>query len=1095
MLAALRIQAGILALYGMTGWLSLQVLVPSGYVAPVYPPAGIALGAALLFGYRVWPAILAGALLINYLATLDAGATPGITVWVGGLGATAQALFGAWMARRLIDFPNPLDSPRSIALLLFVVAPLSSLINATASTPALLHDGIIGPDQALYSWGSWWLGDTLGALVAVPLMFVFLATPTDLWRSRRLVVTLPLVVIAVLTAIVFDRLHHAETERIENQFERDADNIATLIEKRLLAQTDALLALERFVALNENVSRSAFRSFTAPLLERHPGTQNFSWNPQVRSVDRPRFEQAGKAEGLSGFTILDRDDSSPRRTAVAGERSEYLPILYVEPQDRNSGVLGFDPLSMRNTAAAIASTRLHGRPTASDAFTLTQESGEQRGVVVYQAVISPSARDRSGFLGIVSVAFRMDDALAATVGELPRRGIMLCLVDLAGASGNTRLSGPQGCENVEWLDGPLARNFDLRFAERSWQIRLLADAGYAEKLRTQTPWLSIVTGILAAGILAAFLLMTSGQARRIERMVELRTRELAATSDDLRMQRAALSRAQHIARMGSWELDTASGSVHCSDGLRKLLPLPGRDNLRYEDLLSALEAADRPRLDRAVCATRNGGNSITLDCHPAGGQATTLQFVLDIEDIGTPQERVVGTAQDVTEARRAAAEIQQLAHFDSLTGLPNRILWSLRASAAMQVARRHNDALAVVFLDLDHFKTVNDSLGHNAGDALLKIVASRLTRCVREEDLLARLGGDEFVALLPRLTRREDAALVARKMLESMSEPVEIGGHMLQPSVSIGIALFPEDGQDVESLLKHADTAMYGAKSAGRNTIRHFVESMNARALERLTIENGLRRAIERNELSLHYQPQYDAVEERFVGVEALLRWDNEELGGRVPPDRFIPIAEDSGIILPLGEWALRQTCMLQRSWQGEANGRLLIAVNISAIQFNHPEFISRVTAILRETGADPRCIEFEITETAIMGSGDEVVERLNQLRELGITLALDDFGTGYSSLARLHRLPITRLKLDRSFVQHLPADLDNAAIANATLSMARALKLEVVAEGIETASQKAYLFARGCRLMQGYLYSRPLPLAELERFLAEDAARAAPQA
>lgn len=1082
-------------MYGIAGWLSLQVLVPSGYVAPVYPPAGIALGAVLLFGYRVWPAVLFGALLVNYLATVAAGTAPGPILLVGGFGATLQALFGAWLARRLIDFPNPLDSPRSIALLLFVVAPVSSLINASLSTPVLLGSGIISFDQTLYSWGSWWLGDTLGALVALPLMFVFLATPAELWRPRRLIVTLPLILIAVLTAIVFDRLHRAETLRIENQFERDAENIATLIEKRLLAQTDALLALERFIALSEHVSRSDFRGFTIPLLERHPGTQNFSWNPLVREAGRADFERAGQAEGLSGFTILDRDDSSPRRTAVAGVRDDYLPILFVEPQERNTGVLGFDPLSMRNTAAAIADTRSHGRPTVSDAFTLTQERGEQLGVVVYQAVLRPAENRGTEFIGIVSIAFRMDDALAATVVDLPQRRVTLCLLDLAGASGNTRLSGPVGCENTTWLQGPLARSLKLQFAERPWEIRLLAEPGYAENLRTLTPWLSIVTGILAAGILAAFLLMTSGHARRIERMVELRTRELAATSDDLRTQRAALDRAQHIARMGSWELDTGSGAVHCSGGLRNLLPMPARDDLRYEDLLSALEASDRPRLDRAVCAIRNGGNSITLDCHPDDAHGTTLQFVLDIENIGTANERVVGTAQDVSDARKAAADIQQLAHFDSLTGLPNRILWSLRASAALQVARRHNDALAVLFLDLDHFKTVNDSLGHNAGDALLRIVASRLTHCVREEDLLARLGGDEFVALLPRLNRREDAALVAQKMLESMSEPVEVGGHMLQPSISIGIALFPEDGQDVESLLKHADTAMYGAKSAGRNTIRHFVESMNARALERLTIENGLRRAIERNELSLHYQPQYDAVEERFVGVEALLRWRNDELGGLIPPDRFIPIAEDSGIILPLGDWVLRQACSLQRNWQATPNGKLLIAVNISAIQFNHPDFVSRVSAILRDTGADPRCIEFEITETAIMGSGDEVVDRLNQLRELGLTLALDDFGTGYSSLARLHRLPITRLKLDRSFVQHLPTDLDNAAIANATLSMARALKLEVVAEGIETASQKAYLFARGCRLMQGYLYSRPLPLDELERFLAEDAEHSRPQA
>lgn len=1088
MLATLRTQLGIGALYGLVGWLSLQILLPEDYVSPVFPPAGIALGAILLFGYRAWPGVFLGALITNYIATHYVGGEPGIGIFISGFGAAIQAVAGAWLARRLIDFPNPLDSPRSILRLLFVVAPLSSLINTSISTPMLLFAGVINASEVLPTWGTWWLGDTLGALIALPLMFVFLAQPKDLWRPQRLAVTLPLVLIAVLTALVFDRLQRAETLRIETQFERDAESVAILIEKRLAAQTDALVALQRFTALSTNISRADFYAFTEPLLERHPGILNFSWNPLTRNIDRGPLENAVRAEGFADFSILERDDSQPSRTSVAAQRAQYLPILYVEPLARNLGVLGLDPLSIPNSSAAIDASIHSRRPMATAPITLTQERSAQRGVVVYLATHRPVSSIDAQFVGMVSMVFRMDDALAATIGDLPQRRIALCLIDTAAAAGSTRLSGPEGCEHSDWMRAPLAHSHELKFGERNWRLDLQAEPGYAQNLRTLTPWFAIVTGILTAGVLAAFLLMTSGHARRVERLVELRTRELATASDTLRAQRSALSRAQQIARLGSWELYTQSGEMHCSEGLHELLPLPLTPTLSYEDLLNAVSASDRPPLDRAVMALRDSSESITLDCHPEGAQDVTLQFVINIENRGLPEERIVGTAQDVSSARKAAADIQQLAHYDALTGLPNRMLWSLRAATALQMARRHGDSLAVLFLDLDHFKTVNDSLGHNAGDALLKIVANRLTHCLREEDLLARLGGDEFVTLLPRLAHREDAALVAQKMLDGLTEPVEIGGHVMQPAISIGIAFFPEDGEDVETLLKHADTAMYGAKNAGRGTFRHFIESMNARALERLTIENGLRRAIERDELSLHYQPQYDAVAEHFVGVEALLRWDSPELGGMIPPDRFIPVAEDTGTILQIGEWVLEQACVLQRRWQGTANESLLVAVNISAIQFNHPEFVARAEQILARTGANPLNIELEITETAIMSAGDELVDRLNQLRALGMTLALDDFGTGYSSLARLHRLPITRLKLDRSFVQHLPTDLDNAAIANATLSMARALKLEVVAEGIENASQKAYLFARGCRLMQGYLYSRPLPLDELERFLAADA-------
>lgn len=1081
--AKIRLQLAIAAAYLAVGWLSLQVVSAGSYVAPVYPPAGIALAAIILYGVRLWPAVFIGAVATNALAMLHSGGEPGLTALASGIGATVQALFGAWLAHRLIHFPTPLDSPGTIGRLLFVVAPTSSLINASLSVPLLAAAGTLTPDELPFAWAAWWLGDTLGALLALPLMFVFLARPAEAWRSRRATVTVPLVIIALLTAAVFERLQRAESLRIQTQFERESEHVATLVDKRLLAQLDSLVALAGFAALNERLDRESFRAFVTPILLRHPGTQNFSWNPWISSAERATFEARVRHDDLAGYAILDRDDASPGRVRLAHERDHYFPILFVEPRHDNAGVLGLDPLSIPNTAVAIEHTRESGEAIASEGFLLTQERGQQRGVVLYQAVRAP---DAAMVKGLVSSAFRMDDALHSITAGLPERHLWLCLVDTAASAGNARLSGPSGCEDHA-LDVPLARHFALPFAGRPWELRLFATDAYADNLRTLAAWWSIITGVLAAGLLAAFLLMTSGHARRVERLVDLRTRELAAATDDLRAQRAALSRAQHIARLGSWELDTGNGELRCSDGLRRLLQLPQRSPLGYADLLDAISPEDRPRFDRAVSAMRNGGEPITLDCHPLDSPAVTLQFVIDSENLGSPDERVVGTAQDVSLARKAEADIQQLAHFDTLTGLPNRMLWSIRAKAALQGARRHGDTLAVLFMDLDHFKTINDSLGHNAGDALLQAVARRLALCIREEDFLARLGGDEFVALLPRLNDPSDAATVAHKMLSVTTEAVEIEGHVLQPSISIGIALFPTDGDDIDTLLKHADTAMYGAKSAGRNTFRHFVEAMNVQAIERLTIENGLRRAIDRDQLVLHWQAQIDAVLDRVVGVEALVRWNRVETGELVMPDRFVPIAEEAGIIFALGDWVLRQACRQQRAWQGTSNGELLVAVNISALQFNRPDFVARVQAILQDTGADPRRIELEITESALMGSSEDLAARLGRLRALGLTLALDDFGTGYSSLGRLNRLPISRLKLDRSFVQHLPRDADSAAIASATLSMARALKLEVVAEGVETESQKAYLFARGCRLMQGYLISRPLPLDEFHRFLAAE--------
>jgi diguanylate cyclase (GGDEF)-like protein len=463
-----------------------------------------------------------------------------------------------------------------------------------------------------------------------------------------------------------------------------------------------------------------------------------------------------------------------------------------------------------------------------------------------------------------------------------------------------------------------------------------------------------------------------------------------------------------------------------------------------------------------------------LDCKTDTLPPRTLQLRIESEWRGNLLTRIRGTAQDVSSAREAEAKIQYLAHYDTLTGLHNRSAWQEQARIALCAAARHQDKFAVLFLDLDNFKTVNDSLGHPAGDRMLALTASRLSRCVRNEDLLARLGGDEFVALLSRLSNLEEAALVADRMLAALAEPMNIDGHELHLSASIGIALYPNDGAEVDTLLKHADTAMYSAKEAGRNTYRFFIPEMNARATERLLMEADLRRAVDRNELILHYQPQIEANTGTPYGCEALVRWVHPQRG-LVPPDQFIPLAEETGLIAPLGEWVLRTACQQQVEWRAAGLPDLIVAVNISALQFRKRDFVPMVARMLTETGADPACIELEITESALMEPSSELSGRLQDLVDLGLTLALDDFGTGYSSLSYLKRLPIARLKIDRSFVDDLPGNAEDAAVTSAALSLARDLGMQVVAEGVETEAQRQYLAERGCHAMQGYLFSRPL--------------------
>ncbi|WP_341676339.1 PAS domain S-box protein [Niveibacterium sp. SC-1] len=443
----------------------------------------------------------------------------------------------------------------------------------------------------------------------------------------------------------------------------------------------------------------------------------------------------------------------------------------------------------------------------------------------------------------------------------------------------------------------------------------------------------------------------------------------------------------------------------------------------------------------------------------------------------------VAVFSDITERKANEARIAYLAHHDPLTGLPNRTLLQDRLQIALIRANRERSMVGLLFLDLDRFKTINDSLGHHAGDRLLQSIAERLRKCVRESDTVCRQGGDEFIIVLQDLVDPESPARVAEKILARITEPFEIDGHMIGTSFSIGIAIYPNDGHDADALMKNADTAMYHAKEGGRNTYRFFTEAMTANALERLQLENGLRQALERNELMLHYQPQVSLTDGSVVGAEALIRWHNPQLGF-VPPGRFIPIAEESGLIMPIGEWVIREACRQARQWADEGLPPITMAVNLSALQFRRGDIVATVRKALAETGHDPQLLELELTESLLMENAEEVMSAIKRLKSLGIRLSIDDFGTGYSSLAYLKRLEVDRLKIDQSFVRDVPGDLDDAAIVRAVVQLGSSLKLEVIAEGAETAAQVAFLSAEGCREAQGYYYCPPVSPDAFARIL-----------
>jgi len=440
-------------------------------------------------------------------------------------------------------------------------------------------------------------------------------------------------------------------------------------------------------------------------------------------------------------------------------------------------------------------------------------------------------------------------------------------------------------------------------------------------------------------------------------------------------------------------------------------------------------------------------------------------------------------SQSKKQAETVAKRMEYHAHHDDLTGLPNRALLNDRINKELAHARRQKSMMALLFLDLDRFKVINDSLGHAIGDQLLRVISRRLKNCVREEDTIARLGGDEFMILLPRITSSSDAGRVGRKVTDALVEPVSCNGHELHITTSIGISIYPFDSTNVETLIKNADISMYRAKELGRNKVVYYTAEMNAGSRKQLALETNLRKALDRGELQLHYQPKINIAKDTIVGVEALLRWNHPSMGS-ISPAEFIPVAEDSGLIIPIGEWVLKTAFKQLREWHDAGHDELTMAVNLSSAQLSRSGIEASINEAISDAGIDPCMAELEITENVAMQDIESAIATLDKLKCTGINIAMDDFGTGYSSLSYLRRLPIDIVKIDQSFVRDIPDSKEATLIAQAIIAMAQSLKLSLIVEGIETVKQLNYFRQQGCEVMQGFLFSRPVAAEELLEIL-----------
>ncbi|GAB4216989.1 MAG: hypothetical protein Fur007_18150 [Rhodoferax sp.] len=739
-------------------------------------------------------------------------------------------------------------------------------------------------------------------------------------------------------------------------------------------------------------------------------------------------------------------------------------IRHAIPLEGNEGALGLDLLQDPIMRAEAQLAQFSGRLTLAGPLPLRQ-GGE--GLIVQLPIFLPDASQQPRFWGLANVVLRLPKALdGLNLHSLSQRGLAYELWRVVPETGahQTIAQSQAGA-----LTNPVHKSFSV--PNGAWTLSISPIQGWGDPA-----WLGLRAA--SVGLLALLLgYLTWAQTRLLQnrrlltQQVAERTADIAATLDALPDL--------------LFEMDLQGTYLTCHAPRSDLLVAP------VEALLGR-KAADvlPPEVNQvlleALAEAHTRGQSTQRQYRlalPTGDRWFELSVARKAVPKGS-QARCVVIARDITDSREAQQRIQHLAYFDALTQLPNRALLEDRLHHALADAARRQEPLCMMFLDLDHFKNINDTLGHRVGDQLLVQVAQRMGALLREQDTVARLGGDEFILLLPD-TGAEAAARVAQRLLHEVSRPLRLDDQELSVTPSMGLAIYPHNGRDADTLLRHADTAMYRAKRNGRNGYQFYAETMQADATRALFLGNELRRVLERHQLSLHYQPQFSLADGQVKGVEALLRWQHPELGA-ISPGEFIPLAESSGQILTLGHWVLREAVRQARDWLDAGLPPLTMAVNLSAVQFRQPNLVERVAQVLHEAQLPAELLELELTESVAQQDPKTAVQTMTQLSALGVRLSIDDFGTGYSSLSYLKQFSAHQLKIDQSFVRDLTDDPDDLVIVRAIISMARRLGLSTLAEGVETLPQLERLREEGCDEVQGYLFSRPLPAPACFDFLVE---------
>lgn len=1066
------------ACYFIVGRLGLLLALPPGYAAPIFLPAGIALAAVVVGGMRLLPAVWLGSLSINLVYPalspegISASAFHGASA--AALGALLQAWAGSSLFRRYID--PAIASGRDVVRFILLACGIT-LISSTVSVGGMALVGVVQPHTALADWLAWWMGDTIGILLAAPLSWIVIGRPRLLWSRRRMLVGLPLLLSTAAFIAIYLQADRWENIQQLQTFRLKAQQTGDLLQEQFSEHERFIYAIGK--ALNDPqhvLSNEHFATLAHGYLDQRPELLSMAWLTPIKDGQRASFEAWAKRHIAPDFEVRQR--TADGRLVRADQAERYVVSTYIEPVERRA-YLGYDLLTEPLRRAAMERALRSGQPTATAPLAVLPGSTAAGMLLLQTAYPNKQQHEAVGAL-LIAMQYQALLEQALKRSEFPH--FLLRFED----------SDDDGPNHVihDTLQRPVQHGDfqrQLHFGGRIYQLTLAPTPAYLLQQRGWQSWTVLTCGLLLSGLLGTLMLLISGERARIQAQVADSTARLRER--EARLQAILNKAADAILTIDSegvlMSANAAAGRLFGYNAshmtalpLCQLIPIGVGE-------AAGLDAAGMLRM--IACG-------VTHEYELRGWRSDGSEFPLamSVSEVELPDEHLfVAILHDLTEQQMAQERIHHLAHHDTLTGLANRLSLNLRLDQLLAQTRRTNGRCALLFIDLDHFKKINDTHGHQMGDLLLVAVAQRLKDLLRDVDTIARLGGDEFIVVTAGDVTPAATSNIAVRIVEALNAPYQLQGISVHSGASVGVAMFPDDGGDASILLRHADTAMYAAKNRGRGNFQFFSAEMNRATHERLMLENRLWLALEQNEFELYLQPQVHLASQRIIGAEALLRWHHPELG-LVKPDRFIPIAEESNLIVSLGEWVLQRAFALLAGWRGTPLAHLRLAVNLSARQCHSPALLPHLDRLLASSGIDPTLLELEITESAAMQDPERSRALLVELRSRGLRVAIDDFGTGYSSLSYLKMFEIDRIKIDRSFVKDIETDPDDAVIVAATIGLAHALGLAVVGEGVETPAQRDFLRAKHCDEGQGYLWSQALPRTEFEALLQDSVSDAA---